>query len=195
MRKIVFLFLVLFGACSDDNNSQPAVTEVSHVAANVIPSAEVIDTGSVPVPAKTDAEVVVDGILNAIGDAVENKRKRDSIFEANKDKHFAYKIGFEKTDRNDVFDTYKKLIELKIPGLYALETGRKEYVVISYEAKPEATLREQLEAFKSQVSSVEPHVELVNIMSFCSLKEIIKKDKNLTSRKEDVEIPCLVCDK
>jgi hypothetical protein len=195
MKRITIVFSLFLVACSDSGSTSPEVTETSVASANVIPSAEAIDTAKVEVSPKTDAEVIVDGLLTAIGDAVENKRRRDSIMEANKSKWFAYKIGFEKTDREDVFDTYEKLKQLEISGLYALQSARKEYVLICYEAKAEAELKAQLDSFKLKVAAIEPHVELVNIMNFCSLKEVIKKGKNLTKRKKDFEIPCLECDK
>jgi hypothetical protein len=188
----IAIFMVLLFSCDNSTNTNTA-SNAEVTVSNAAPP----DTGKTDDKPKTDAEVALEAFKVAVDvtqDAIADKRKNDSIREAHREKMFAYQIGIEKTDKDDVFDTYKKLMDLNVTGLYVVKKSRKDYVLVKYDAKLEDELNQGLDAFRVQVASVETKVDVKNLMDFCGLKEMLKKGSNLTERKQDFEVPCLVCD-
>ncbi|MGZ3894683.1 MAG: hypothetical protein ACXVPN_15420 [Bacteroidia bacterium] len=146
---------------------------------------------------KSDGEVALEAFQTSVEltkDLIENKRVNDSIKQSHKDKMYAYQIGVEKTDKDAVFDTYKKLMDLGITNMYVLKKSRKDFIIVKYEAKGQDELTGALDAFKTQIASVEGNVGITNLMQICGANDIIKSGKNLTEHKADFEIPCLICD-
>ncbi|MGZ3902355.1 MAG: hypothetical protein ACXVC6_01580 [Bacteroidia bacterium] len=188
---MVIIAGVLFG-CSEENT---ATQTNNTVTVNNEPTKDT--TSPADAQPKTDAEIALEAIKLAVDvgqDIFDNKRRNDSIKEVHKEKMYAYQIGLEKTDKDEVFDTYKKLMDLGISNLYVLKKSRKDFIIVRYEAKAQEELNQALDAFKTQIASVESSVGITNLMQICGASEIIKDGGKLKERKVDFEIPCLICD-
>lgn len=143
--------------------------------------------------AKTDAELIEEAAIKTLEisrDFFRNMKTNDSIKMANREKMFAYQIGFAINDKDEVFDLFNKLADTK--DIYVLKQSRKDYFVIKYEGKGEKELNDSLLHFEKQIGQ---DAKVINLMTLCSKKEKLMLGEKLTKRKEDAEIACLVCDR
>lgn len=204
MKKIKCYAIIvgfILCACGNENTTQTTTNEVVEIKSNspkeVPVATETLssvqeNTDDKP---KTDAELVLEAFTVAVDiteGVVDDKRRSDSIRRANKEKLWAYQIGFEKTDKDDVFEVYDKLIDLNVDGLYVFRKARKDYIIVKYEARAKDDLVNELADFKSKIAGVDSKVEVINLMDFCSLKEVVRKDGEISKRKK-TPIPCLTC--
>jgi hypothetical protein len=193
--------LVLIAGCSSEKNSGSDTPENKPeplAGTPVNPPQTTTETQNENQNKNNDVENLLKAgemIASLADDAIESKRVKDSIRLANKEKMFAYQIGFEITDKDELFKTYNKLTEAGVSNLYALKQGKEDFILVKYEAKSETELRDSLNSFKQTIAGVHSEkIEVINLMSKCDKKEIVKKGENISKRKEDYEIPCLICD-
>jgi hypothetical protein len=209
MKKRIAYFAILAllsASCSTETNSESA----SNASTNSVDNSNPIQGISSEQPlnseqVKDETPTSNDNIemylkageilADVVGDAIETKKLKDSIRVANKEKMYAYQIGLQITDKDELFESFNKLSEAGVSNLYVLKKGKNDFILVKYEAKPENELKDSLDAFKLRISSIHNEkVDVINLMSECDKKEIIKKGEKLTKRKEDSEIPCLICD-
>lgn len=136
----------------------------------------------------------------AIGAAVDltkfiitNLKKNDSIRMSNREKMFAYQIGFKIKREENVFDVYKKIPDKT--GVFVIRAGRKHYYLVRYEGKSKEELIEKLDEYNNSIPVDLGRASVVNLTTLCSRREKLTRDEDLSRRKEDIELPCLICDK
>lgn len=136
----------------------------------------------------------------AIGAAVDltkflitNLKKNDSIRMSNREKMFAYQIGFKIKREENVFEVYEKIPDKT--GVFVIRAGRKHYYLVKYEGKSKEELIEKLDEYNNTIPVDLGRASVVNLTTLCSRREKLTRDEDLSKRKEDIELPCLICDK
>jgi hypothetical protein len=160
-----------------------------------LPVAEVSDQES---ETKTDAEVIKEGIQEGIElgkDLIKQFKTNDSIREAERERIYGYRIGFPIKDVDEVFEIYKQFENTE--HIYVLKQSHKEYYLFYSNGGTEKQLSDSLQSFRAQLpEGLREHVIVMNMTKLCTnSKEKIMMGANLSKRKEDFEIPCLICDK
>jgi len=137
------------------------------------------------------AEVAIAGI--DIGKTViKNMKVNDSIRLANREQMFAYKIGLPISNEDALFEAYKSLGNME--SVFVLEKSRKEFYLIKYEGKTEEELSGSLDEFKALIPpGISGSVTIINLMSLCSKRDKLMVGEAIKKRKEDIELPCLIC--
>lgn len=121
-------------------------------------------------------------------------KRNDSISAINRERIVAYQIGLPVNDVDVVFDVFEKL-ENK-DNFYVLKKHRKEYYIIYYNGLSEKELNDSLENFKSKLPlELAQKLKVTNLMAICPKREKLIQSENISKRKRDFELPCLICDK
>lgn len=160
----------------------------------------VVTPKETPAPhVKSDVEVVAEaapeiikGISTGIKTIQANKQKKDSIREANREKMWVYQVGLPMRSEKELWKAYKAL--KNIPNLFVFEESRKSFILIKdgkYHSEEEA--RNGLESFQREVDQLGVRIKVIDLLSFCSKRETLIQNDNMTARKEEVEIPCFAC--
>lgn len=142
---------------------------------------------------KTDEELAKELVTIGIDftkTVIKTMKINDSIKMANREQMYAYRIGFPISSEEQVFELYNQLTDQK--DIYVLKESKKDYHLIKYEGKSKLELESTQEEFKKQIGQ---DISVINIMSLCSKNKKLMRGDNLAKRKEEVEIPCLICDK
>lgn len=195
VRKILLFVVVgsLFVSCEEttidqDNNNVVVTEEIKQTPSND-------EEASEEIPEKTDAEMIAEAIPVAIDltkTVIKNIKINDSIKMANREQMFAYQIGLPIRHIDEVFEAYKKLDNTE--SVYVMEKSRKEYYLIKYEGKSENELDNGLGTFNSELPiEIAGKAKVINLMNLCSRREKLTVGENIEKRKEDVELPCLIC--
>lgn len=197
LTVLSFAVFALFLVCCNENKTE--VTNNNETNSPSPANNQASDPGTTsPDTKKTEAETYIEAITaaaNVASTALENKRVKDSTKLAGKEKMFAYQIGLPMKKTDQVFDLYKKLQEAKIRNIYVVKNPDDDYVMVQYEDKEQEDLYTNLHSFKDSLAEITSEkIAVINLNEFCSKKDLIKKEGTLRKRKEDVEIPCLVCD-
>jgi hypothetical protein len=197
IATLSILALTFFLVCCNENSSD--ITNNNSNTAQPAAQSQSSDPGaSSPDTKKSDGEMYLEAFTaaaNVASDALENKRMKDSVKLAHKEKMYAYQIGLPMKEKDQVFDLYKKLGEAEVKNVYVVRNPDDDYILVQYEAKEQDLLYENLKNFRDSLSDITSEkIAVVNLTEFCSKKDIIKKDGTLKKKREDVEIPCLVCD-
>lgn len=188
--RALLLLVILFSIGCDD---EPKKTNVSISVETNHNDTIIVEEVTEPEKTKTDAELIEEAAIKTleISSVFFRKMKtNDSIKMANREKMFAYQIGFAISDKDEVFDLFNKLEDTK--DIYVLKQSRKDYFIIKYEGKGEKELKDSLLLFEKQIGQ---DAKVVNLMTLCSKNEKLMVGEKLTKRKDDTEIPCLVCDR
>jgi hypothetical protein len=163
--------------------------EITESVEPVIPAPEKVKDDIKP---KTDAEVVLAGaemLLNTTADLVRKRQIKDSINMVYRERFYAFQIGMEQ-DRNEAFDSYKRLAGTGIKYLYVFKISRKKYCIVKYQAKTEDELNKTAEDFKNELGdNANEGVKVINLMDFCKKRESINR-----TTENEMSIKCLVCD-
>lgn len=143
-----------------------------------------------------DLEAVKEAVNTTIdlGKAfIKNLKVNDSIKMSHREKMFAYQIGLPIRHERDIFEEYKKLYDVE--SVYILKISRKDHYIIKYEGKTEEDLQNELADFKSQLpAEITGGVKIINLARLCSKRDNLKIGEKITRRKENTELPCLICD-
>jgi hypothetical protein len=148
-----------------------------------------------PVKEKSEAEVYVEAGLEAIDiarDEIHKKHVRDSVKITGRDKMWVYQLGLPMSSEKELWQAYK---ELKgISGITVFKQSRKSYILVKDDgADTEEEVKNGLEAIRQQADSLGIRVKVIDLWTFCSKREILKKGDRITDTKES--IPCYICDK
>jgi|GEM_PF-5886092 len=141
-------------------------------------------------------EKITKEVINATVDltktVIKTLKVNDSIRVANREQMYAFQIGLPIRHKDNVFEEYGKLENTE--SIYVLEKSRKEYYIIKYEGKSQEELIDALEEYRKTIpSDLSGGVKVINIMSLCSKRDKLMVGENLRKRKENEEIPCLIC--
>lgn len=147
---------------------------------------------------KSDEEVIKETVqaLVTIGEnVIKNKKEKDSIRIANREQLYAYRIGLPINDIDEVFEAYKALNETD--NIYVLKQSKRDYYLVYYDGSGKQQLEDSLESFKTKLpDTYSNHISVINIIDLCiRSKEKLMVGEKLTKRKEEVQIPCLTCEK
>ena len=145
---------------------------------------------------KTETEVYIEAGLeavNIIGDGLKQKRINDSIKRANKEQVWVYQIGLSKNNVDEIWPTYK-VVKNITSNITVFKDSRKSYYIVKNDGLGKDKLLIGLNAFKSEIDSVETIIKVVNLSKFCPLRKEISSGKKIKIKKAKTEIECLVCD-
>lgn len=134
---------------------------------------------------------VVPVVVDLTKTVIKNIKINDSIKMANREQMFAYQLGLPIRHEEELFEAYHKLSNTE--SIYVLEL-RKEYYLIKYEGKSKSELETELDNVKEELSAnVTGAIKVKNLMDLCSKREKLIVGDNITRRKEEIELPCLIC--
>lgn len=141
-------------------------------------------------------EKIVKEVISATVDltktVIKTLKVNDSIRVANREQMYAYQIGLPIKHEDEVFEEYAKLENTE--SVYVLKKSRKEFYLLKYEGKPKEELNDGLEEYKKSIpSDLSGGAKVINVMSLCSKREKLMVGESLSKRKENEEIPCLIC--
>jgi|JI10StandDraft_1071094.scaffolds.fasta_scaffold10559_9 hypothetical protein len=186
LTLIILLSINILSSCAD----APPKQDNSLVIDNNPTEPSATETENKP---KTDAEIakeIVTAGIDLTKTVIKTMKINDSIKTANREQMYGYRIGFPISSEEQVFEVYNKLTDRK--DIYVLKESKKDYHLIKYEGKSKQELENAKEEFEKLIGQ---DASVINIMSLCSKNKKLMRGDNLAKRKEDVEIPCLICDK
>lgn len=126
---------------------------------------------------------------------IDNKRTRDSIALANREKRWVYKIGDSKSSESDAWDAAMAVSPLG--DIYIFKEERKTYAIICDPILGKEELESSLEIYAAKLDSIglSYRITIVDLMTYCSKKENIIESEAIDKRKHDETFRCLTCDK
>lgn len=124
-----------------------------------------------------------------------NKRKKDSIRQALKDRQWVYQIGPPISEKRDLFNKYRLLKDRRMGNFYIFKESRKNYLIILDDGQEEAIVKANFAAVREDLYPIEPDIQVIDLMSHCSWKETIRQVDNIDVRKETITLPCRECNK
>lgn len=147
---------------------------------------------------KSDEEIIketVQALVTISENVIKNKKEKDSIRIANREQLYAYRIGLPINDIDEVFEAYKTLGETD--NIYVLKQTKRDYYLVYYDGSGKQQLEDSLESFKTKLPDIYNNdISVINIIDLCAKsKEKLMVGEKLTKRKEEVQIPCLTCEK
>ena len=147
-------------------------------------------------PSKLEEKIVEEAIDVAVDLTklmVRKLRVNDSIRMSNREKMFAYQIGFPLNNKEETFEVFKGIKDSI--GLFVLKVSRKDYYVVKFDGSSKEELESGLDNYNKTLSPDIGRAKVINLASLCSRREKLMRGENLTKRKEEIELPCLICDK
>jgi len=139
------------------------------------------------------AKEVIDVTLEVGKVFIKNLKTNDSIKMSKREKMYAYQIGLPIRHERDLFEEYKKLYDVE--SVFILKKSRKDHYIVKYEGKSKEELEAGLENFKNDLPpEIVGGVKIINMGIFCSKREKLMVGEKITKRKEETELPCLICD-
>ena len=126
--------------------------------------------------------------------AEENKRRRDSIKQANSTHTWVYQIG-ESYEKSDLAGN--ELSKLKnISNIYIFKKSKHEYYLIKDDGYQKEQLEDSLGDFKRKVQSFETRVSILDLGTLCSGKKKPSVSKSIKykidGKKQEIE--CRECE-
>jgi hypothetical protein len=138
------------------------------------------------------AKEVINATVDLTKTVIKTLKVNDSIRVANREQMYAYQIGLPIRDEDEVFEEYSKLENTE--SVYVLKKGRKEFYILKYEGKTNKELSDGLEEYQKSIpSGLSGGAKVINVMNLCSKRDKLMVGESLTKRKENKEIPCLIC--
>lgn len=118
----------------------------------------------------------------------ERKEKKDSLRVASRDKIYSIQIGLPKSNEKDALSAYK-LVSARLGSVKIFKRSKTEYFIV----KQDGSSKTDLESVASElaVSLREKNVRVIDLMTFCGKKEILKEETQKISKER---VPCLICD-
>ncbi|TNE56004.1 MAG: hypothetical protein EP338_01610 [Bacteroidetes bacterium] len=163
---------------------------------------EVLVTEDVSNGQKTDAEMYMEvaeeavDLISEVGDKIkENKKIKDSIYEATREKRWVYQIGEKVTDKDLLLDIYKAWIDENPVKVF--KTSNNNYLLFLDKGWNEQILNDSLKNFASSVSSLGQKIRVIDLASDCNRKEdiVIANQIKIGKRKNKHFVDCYTCDK
>lgn len=160
-------------------------------------SEQVINIQEDDVPTETEMYLeITKEALKEIHEISENrKRLKDSVI-ANKPQQWVYQIGIEKDNTEAIKEEYLRLSSIEgvdMGRFFVFKGGKKSYFIFNDNNYSEEQILGGLDSFSSVIDSIEPNVQIVNLVEQCSWKGGIVETKPLKFRKERLSIPCYEC--
>lgn len=152
-------------------------------------------------PQKTDGEILFDAgkiLHDEIKDGFENRKERKEEALAKREKRLVFQIGDIKDNEDAILGLYKKLKEIpsiNLSRIFAFEISRNRYFLYQNDGYSEIQINDSLPNYKSMIDTVEPYIEIIDLMKYCKLKEKVTGTKDLKFRKEKIKISCCNCAK
>lgn len=150
---------------------------------------------------KSNGELIYDGakiIYNDSKEGIKNKKQRDSIIKADREKKYVYKIGTIKDNDDAVLKLYKQLKNVpsvNLSRIFAFRISKNKYFLYENDEYNKNQINDSLLKFKAKIDSIEPYIKIINLMEYCKVKEFIQETTPLKFKKEKIEIPVCNCDK
>lgn len=188
----LLLLALLFTSCCSD---QPPKDEILPVTMGVETAPEPNDNTNTEKSSEEIIKEAVEASIETTKDVIKNLKKNDSIRFANREDVYAYRLGLPIRDEDEVFELYKTLYEIE--NIYVVKQSRKDYYLVYYNGNSEKQLNDSLEVFKATLpDQIRNEIVVLNLMELCTKsKQKLMRGEKLTKRREEAEIPCLICDK
>ncbi|SFX51383.1 hypothetical protein [Cytophaga hutchinsonii] len=142
---------------------------------------------------KTDAEVMVDVLVDVLGNNIAEKRKKDSAKFANREKVWVYQIGLAEKNEQQLWKVYDRIKSMG--NIYAFKQSDDSYILIWNDFYTQEQLIDSLYHFNMRLSKagVSDIAKPYDIMTDCKLKEKVVHTGGIKNSKKQV-MPCLMCD-
>lgn len=131
-------------------------------------------------------------IIDLATEAYKNKKQKDSIIIANKEKIWACQIGTPKK-WDAAWGLYEKVKH--IDGICFFKAARKEYLVIKYDGDNEEDAKSAMTNLLGEIDNIGEQIQVIDLMSYCSKKEKVVEQKKLRNKKKDYEVRLYECEK
>lgn len=145
---------------------------------------------------KSDAEVYTDLAKEGLEKGEEmlrNKRAKDSIRAASKEKIWVYQIGTAKDSEADAWEAANEL--QGIGNISIFKESRKSYLVICDSRYSEKKAKDSLNSFIAKTDTYSPgiRVKVIDLMSFCHKRKGLTETGKITKKKHEQSFKCLTC--
>jgi len=142
---------------------------------------------------KSDIEIVTEAGSEIVKNMIENKQRKDSIFNAVRKQMWVFQIGDIANNEDAILELYQHLKDLG--RLSVFRESRKSFFLFKDHGKSKQELQNALEDIKSQVLKATSRVIIIDLMNKCKKREIVKKTDDLIFKKKKVKINCYECSK
>ena len=144
---------------------------------------------------QSDTEVIIDFVGELGSDLIENKRIKDSIYEATREEKWVYKIGDVVADEELLFDLYNEVKDLGKVSFF--KTAERNYFLFVDRNWGKNVLEDSLASFLNSIVEFNVKVTITDLVADCSRKEqlVFGRQIKMGKRKNKVLIPCYSCDK
>jgi hypothetical protein len=197
MKKLFSLLLIAIPLFSCETNNQQTQTvdlgdqQPDSIKDTIIHSSTTVNNNATKIKEEVYVEAA-EVVGSAVWQELKEKRKRDSTELANRGKILVYQIGVPKNDKDELYNSYSKLVGL--PDIYAFKADDNYYLIktVNY---TEQTMQDSLSAMSAQLArrGVTDPIVILNALAFCKRKETIVHGKKVKIRHHD-DVPCYVCD-
>lgn len=181
--------LITYCSCSHDQTKEDNSTLVNETRKTITEK-----NNETPIEKKVSENQadLIKTVVSVSGQVIKQIKKNDSIKAAHRDKLFAYQVGFPIKDIDEVFETFGLIDNSE--SFYVLKKSRKEYYIIYLTDKSLKEMNDSIDSFKSKLpAEISTIVKTINLTSLCSKREKLMRGEDLTKRKQDQELPCLIC--
>ncbi|MBI3134094.1 MAG: hypothetical protein HYZ14_05400 [Bacteroidetes bacterium] len=130
-----------------------------------------------------------------VGEFMDNKHNRDSIYEANRDRQWVYQIGDIVSDENLLFDTYLSLGTIEDVGVFKIDNDN--YFLFKDYHRSEEMMNDSLNSFKRALNTPGLKCRVVDIIANCNKRQQVVRTNDLKIKqgKEKLFLPCYECGK
>lgn len=161
-----------------------------------LPTEEIVnhETEDNIVANQSDTEIIIDFVSEVGSDLIENKRIKDSIYEATREEKWVYKIGDIVADEELLFNLYNEVKGLGKVSFF--KSAERNYFLFVNRNWGKNVLEDSLISFSNSIAELNVKVTIVDLVTDCRRKEqlVIGKQIKLGKRKNKVFIPCYFCD-
>ena len=150
-------------------------------------------------PQKTDienaletADKIEDKVIEVVDEIKESEARKDSIWEAEREKVWVYQLSDLTTEKEALLEPYKLLTNIQ--NIKAFKQG-KTYFLYKNDRASKSALDDSLEAYQSKFNTVNLHLKVVDLMSYCKRNQKLAQTDNvkIKVKKESISIPCYKC--
>ena len=121
----------------------------------------------------------------------ENKQRKDSIYEAEREKRWVFQIGDIANNEDAILELYQQLKDLD--GLSVFKESRRSFFLFKDDGKAKQELEKTSGDIKAQVLKATSRVVVIDLMEKCKKRESVKKTDDLIFKKKKVKISCYEC--
>jgi hypothetical protein len=195
MKKTILFFLaaaITCLSCEETHNHSLTTTSTVESSNNGVVKAteKSVSEGESQLKEKGEND-----FTRQIKEARIEKNRRDSVFAANRQEVWVYQIGVSKSKPTDFEKTYN-ILSTRMQNLYFFKKSPNNYYLIlhdGYNSEKELLGKQnKIEATLAQ-AGIKDKVQVVNITTYCGLKEEIKPAAEVKLAKKETAI-CYTCD-